>query len=251
MGMQLKRLLSKKDLAILTGIIFKNLSCAGEESLRGLLLDVRQLIQSEYVMCLMGDRAPGGGLGTFDIINANYPYEWFERYFARKYCKIDPIIKENFDSFAVQYWADTYKKHNPPKDFIMLAEDFCLANGYTYGIKHSTGTKGSLFSFAGNSIERHVRNETILKHIIPHLHQSLMRILKPADKKRPLSLSIRENEVLIWLKEGKSSWDISRILRVSERTVNFHIENIMRKLDAVNRTHAVAIALEQRLIDFD
>lgn len=251
MDTQLKRLLSKKDLAILTEIIFKNLSCAGEESFRGLLLDVRQLIQSEYVMCLMGDRAPGGGLGTFDIINANYPYEWFERYFTRKYCKIDPIIKENFDSFAVQYWADTYKKHMPPKDFIMLAEDFCLANGYTYGIKHSTGTKGSLFSFAGSSIERHVRNETILKHIIPHLHQSLMRILKLMDKKRPLSLSIREKEVLIWLKEGKSSWDISRILHVSERTVNFHIENIMRKLDAVNRTHAVAIAIEQRLINFD
>jgi DNA-binding CsgD family transcriptional regulator len=78
-----------------------------------------------------------------------------------------------------------------------------------------------------------------------------MRILKLTNKKRLLSLSIREKEVLIWLKEGKSSWDISRILCVSERTVNFHIENIMRKLDAANRTHAVAIALKQRLIDFN
>ena len=63
-----------------------------------------------------------------------------------------------------------------------------------------------------------------------------------------IPLSMREKEVLKWLKMGKSSWDISIILAISERTVNFHITNIMNKLDAMTRTQAVAISIEKGLI---
>ncbi|MDA8106228.1 MAG: helix-turn-helix transcriptional regulator [Nitrospiraceae bacterium] len=55
-------------------------------------------------------------------------------------------------------------------------------------------------------------------------------------------LSTREKEVLGWLRMGKTSWDISVILRISERTVNYHVNNIMRKLGVVNRMHAVSMA---------
>lgn len=65
---------------------------------------------------------------------------------------------------------------------------------------------------------------------------------------RSYALSMREKEVLKWLKMGKSSWDISIILGISERTVNFHITNIMKKLDAMTRTQAVAISIEKGLI---
>jgi DNA-binding CsgD family transcriptional regulator len=68
-------------------------------------------------------------------------------------------------------------------------------------------------------------------------------------EKKSICLSPREIEVLQWLKGGKSSWDISIILRISERTVNFHIRNIMQKLDALNRTQAVAVAIEMGLLD--
>ena len=63
-------------------------------------------------------------------------------------------------------------------------------------------------------------------------------------------LSKREKEVLSWLKEGKSSWDIAAILNISERTVNFHVSNIMQKLNAVSRTQAVAVAIEKGLADY-
>lgn len=65
----------------------------------------------------------------------------------------------------------------------------------------------------------------------------------------PVSLSRREVEVLNLLKIGKTSWDISRILGISERTVNYHIGNIMRKLDAINRIQAVCEAVNLDLID--
>jgi DNA-binding CsgD family transcriptional regulator len=62
------------------------------------------------------------------------------------------------------------------------------------------------------------------------------------------SLTPREREVLWWAAQGKSAWEIAKILYISKRTVYEHTRNAVRKLDAVNRTQAVAIALRERLI---
>lgn len=64
-----------------------------------------------------------------------------------------------------------------------------------------------------------------------------------------LPLSRREREVLAWLRHGKSNWEIARILEISERTVKFHVASIMRKLNAVTRTQAVALAMELGILD--
>ena len=64
-----------------------------------------------------------------------------------------------------------------------------------------------------------------------------------------LPLSRREREVLSWLRHGKGNWEISRILGISERTVKFHVTSIMRKLNAVTRTQAVALAMELGVLE--
>ncbi|MCP4355095.1 MAG: helix-turn-helix transcriptional regulator, partial [Proteobacteria bacterium] len=61
------------------------------------------------------------------------------------------------------------------------------------------------------------------------------------EKKK--ALTNREHEVLQWVTEGKTNWEISIIIKTSERTVKSHMTNLMRKLNATSRSHAVAIAL--------
>lgn len=61
-------------------------------------------------------------------------------------------------------------------------------------------------------------------------------------------LTVRELAVLECIKAGKNTADTAHTLAVRECTVKFHIRNIMRKLGAVNRTHAVAIAMAAGLI---
>jgi len=61
-------------------------------------------------------------------------------------------------------------------------------------------------------------------------------------------LSPREKEILNWVMEGKTTWDIAKIIYIAESTVKFHIDKIMKKLNAVNRTHAVAIAIRHELL---
>jgi LuxR family quorum sensing-dependent transcriptional regulator len=63
------------------------------------------------------------------------------------------------------------------------------------------------------------------------------------DGQRRRVLSERERDVLAWAAEGKSSWEIATILGVTERTVNWHVEQSKKKLDAVTRTQAVIKAL--------
>jgi DNA-binding CsgD family transcriptional regulator len=66
--------------------------------------------------------------------------------------------------------------------------------------------------------------------------------------KRACRLSPRELTVLLWMKEGKTNWEIARILGLSERTVRFHVGGIFEKLDVTSRTQAVARALGAGLI---
>jgi DNA-binding NarL/FixJ family response regulator len=66
---------------------------------------------------------------------------------------------------------------------------------------------------------------------------------------RSESLSTRELGVLEELAMGTSTEDIADKLHVSPHTVRTHIKNILRKLDARTRAHAVAIAYSENAID--
>ncbi|MCZ7643050.1 MAG: helix-turn-helix transcriptional regulator [Pseudorhodoplanes sp.] len=63
-----------------------------------------------------------------------------------------------------------------------------------------------------------------------------------------MTITAREKEVLTWSAMGKSAWEIGEILQISKRTVDEHIQTTFRKLGAVNRVQAVAIAMRDRLI---
>lgn len=63
-----------------------------------------------------------------------------------------------------------------------------------------------------------------------------------------LHLTEREKEVLAWVGRGKTSSEIAIILGLSERTVNFHCDQAVKRLDVTNRTQAVAKAITARLI---
>jgi len=63
-----------------------------------------------------------------------------------------------------------------------------------------------------------------------------------------VQLTPRELEVLKWCAAGKSNWSIGEILSISEHGVDFHMRNILRKLDADTRITAVVKAIHGGLI---
>lgn len=63
------------------------------------------------------------------------------------------------------------------------------------------------------------------------------------------ALTDREIEALTWVAKGKSSTDIAVLMNVSERTVNFHIGNVIRKLGVATRVQAAIRCALLGLID--
>jgi DNA-binding NarL/FixJ family response regulator len=62
-------------------------------------------------------------------------------------------------------------------------------------------------------------------------------------------LTGREREILQLLADGMSNADVAAKLFISQETVKSHVRHILAKLEADTRTHAVAIALREAIID--
>lgn len=74
-------------------------------------------------------------------------------------------------------------------------------------------------------------------------------ILIPASQEAPAArLSARELECLQWTSEGKTAWEVGRILAISEQTVVRHLNNATHRLGCVNKYHAVATAMRVGLL---
>jgi DNA-binding NarL/FixJ family response regulator len=71
----------------------------------------------------------------------------------------------------------------------------------------------------------------------------------PRPTSVPFVLTDREIEALTWVARGKSSADIAVLMHVSERTINFHIDNIIRKVGVATRVQAAIRCALLGLID--
>jgi len=251
--MSIKSLLSHNDSAFLLDLIHSCLFCVTEEELKDILNRLKCLFPHDYAVCALHRTDPRLIDVSKCFINVSYPLEWCEVYIEKEFDKVDPIVLESSTRQGIQYWSDTYKKYENAEIFMHYARDFFLTEGYSYGVTSLNGQQRSLFSFSGKNVKRHPRTELILDYAVPHLSQAFNRIVEYSKEKKPLSvpLSSRETEVLKWVKDGKSTWEISVILSISNNTVKFHLKNIMQKLQAVTRTQAVASALQFGIIHLE
>jgi DNA-binding CsgD family transcriptional regulator len=76
-----------------------------------------------------------------------------------------------------------------------------------------------------------------------YLH-ARMTALRVAPSPPPVrNLTPRERECLQWVAAGKTDWEISQILSISEQTVHGYVQNALTKLGARTRAQAVALAM--------
>ncbi|MDH3675567.1 MAG: response regulator transcription factor [Anaerolineae bacterium] len=73
--------------------------------------------------------------------------------------------------------------------------------------------------------------------------------VRRADAAPPHQLTPREKEVLALMVQGLNNPHIAERLVVSRSTVRFHVSNILSKLHVTSRTEAVAVALQQNLVE--
>ena len=223
------------------------------EDFTSLFPKIQELFPYDFAGVLLGFHDNSKGPVVVHGVNISFPEEWLREYFSRNYHQMSALSIQNFATYKPQYMTETWEKHRQPNEIKSLCLDFGIREGYAHGsCPLVRGQNGSMFCFSGSSMEYNKHTEAILELVVPHLHLALSHIFgnRKPDKNKVV-LSTREKEVLNWLKQGKSSWDISVILGISESTVNYHVYNIMQKLEVVNRPQAVAVAVRLGLIDLD
>lgn len=244
---------SKRSLIELLECIDASLKCSDVQSFTRLIKKLQSIFQHDNAIAGMVHLKLSMIDDIISVVNIDYPMEWMQIYFQNEFQFIDPIIRFNFTNFKPQIWSETYRKYSAEKSaFVSMAGEFGLREGITHGVLDGVGLNGSIFSFAGNSFKPMPNHLGMLEIIVPHLHQALLRIIKKTaiyeGDTNDQPLSARELEILKWIREGKTNWEVSVILGISERTVKFHVSNIINKLNTSNRSHAIAKALDLNII---
>lgn len=150
-------------------------------------------------------------------------------------------------------WSTDLKRDLPiPASWLHFGtcDETLLTDGISFGFRTRHELKFVL-SFA-------VRDGTIAQRdihcVVPHIYATIHHLnrffdLTSEKAAQKWELSNRERECLGWLIQGKTLWEIGVILTLSERTVRFHIDNVVSRLACTNRTQAIAKAIYYGLND--
>lgn len=117
-----------------------------------------------------------------------------------------------------------------------------LHNLVAHGMAGQNGSVSTFFCFSCMPQQPGKAQARLLELLMPYLHSALIRVAGHSDGVRMGQITGREREVLLWLKTGKTNWEIAQILGISPNTVKNHVQNILRKLNVQNRGHAAAKA---------
>jgi DNA-binding CsgD family transcriptional regulator len=252
MNKEIYRHLSKRDLCEILDLTHQTLSCTDHDAFKKNVLDLRDIFPFESSVCAYGniETALSQKVPQINLLDISYPKGYLDLYFEKQYHKTDAVIFEFLANLKPVNWNKLECGNGFYYPASVTAVDFGMKDGWTYGVLDIDSMNCSTFFFGNPSfVDGHIRTEKILEYIIPFLSEAYKKLINK-DFSPDVRLTPREIEVINWVKEGKSSWEISVILHCSKRAVDFHVTNIKRKLSAVSRTQAVAIALHKEIIKF-
>jgi LuxR family quorum sensing-dependent transcriptional regulator len=130
----------------------------------------------------------------------------------------------------------------------IAAVDYDLRYGLCAPVHGMNGYQAGL-SLAGHDVERTPEANSAIELVTMYAFNRFA-ILRSREQTKPALLSAREREVMSWVAAGKTAWDTSVILSISEDTVNKTVTAAMHKLNAHTRAQAVAEAIKRGLITF-
>lgn len=183
-------------------------------------------------------------------LNNNYCSSWNDHYHEKKYIDVDPTVAHAKGSTGLLVWSDELFRDT--KEFWSDAQDHGLRHGIALPSRDPNGAIGML-TLARDHIAikpKHLSSIRLRIAWLTHTcHTIMARILMPRlVPESSANMTAREKEILRWIAEGKTTEEIGKILTISSSTVNFHIKNILVKLNSLNKTQAVAKAIALGLL---
>jgi LuxR family transcriptional regulator, quorum-sensing system regulator CviR len=254
--MEYLKSIPKSDLILLLEVTHELLTARSPRQFQSCFKKLQRLILYDSSICIFSDKDTIKNKKPFyHYCTMNFSEEFAEQYAKEGYYEkssvFKAVLKDDQPCHWKSYWSRTMDQNGIIS--MKLAHSYGYLDGWISANSYQHDPGVAFLVFAGQKVDSDQRTAAILKYITPHFAESIMDTFRSSIRRlkqyEQFKLTPRQLEVLNWIKEGKSAWDISIILNRSESAVIWHANNIMRKLCAQNRTHAVAIAMRQQLID--
>lgn len=176
------------------------------------------------------------------LIISNMPQEWETEFLCGKFQIVSDIVSRVKSKITPLVW---HAEEVKTSGLASLAKKFDIQNGMSFLIRISSDIIIFTLYFDEND-----------KRFMSLYQESKYKILFDVlelfeffyQKDHGVLLTARESEILDLLKIGKTYAEIAFILEISKRTVRFHIENILNKLDVTSVKYAIFKAISLDLI---
>ncbi|WFU62668.1 helix-turn-helix transcriptional regulator [Bradyrhizobium brasilense] len=181
---------------------------------------------------------------------SEFPAGYLDTYKAEEWDRIDPVVQRAPSARGLFKWSDTgvgggFTKKQ--KTFFEQCRELGVHSGITIPIR-GMGHGVDLISLSLRTPDKLAPDRMTYVYMLSVQYWLKYCGLVGRQDEQTIALTSQERECLRWCKEGKTNWEIGEILSISEKTVEFHLSNGMRKLGASNRITAVIIGIKWGLI---
>ncbi|KAA0698831.1 LuxR family transcriptional regulator [Neorhizobium sp. P12A] len=192
------------------------------------------------------------------VLAGRWPEKWPLVYIAKKYVLIDPTIRFLARAQRPFRWRDTIAAfradpHRRRMEQMMVdARSHGLLDGYIFPIHGRNGLLGNM-TIGGSVVDLSPIEIALFEAVAKKAFWRMLELKGEAEALEAGSvvdtqMTRREMEVLNYLADGMTSIEISKLLKISNHTVDWYMNGIQDKLKAKNRQHIVALAFRYGLI---
>jgi LuxR family quorum-sensing system transcriptional regulator SolR len=184
---------------------------------------------------------------------AKFPAGHFETYIAEEWDRVDPILACATTATRPFYWDDVAARMVFSRDQNALLAECKRVGVHSLVIVPFPDPNGGCDVVGVSKRQPEPSDRTRVAILQAVCAQTWCRYVdltggRPGNEHDEIALTTRELEILKWVKDGKSNSEISEIMNLSTKTIEYHVGNLLKKLGATNRTTAVVIALKRRLL---
>lgn len=187
------------------------------------------------------------------------PLTWATRYRECGYACVDPRVTMTARRLSPVIWdAADVQCDWPIRRFLADAARYGVRSGFAVSLRDASNARVVVALDSAMSPISETRCASIagmlgnLMLFAVALHERVLRprcnALTEVAHANAHGLTYRERQCLRMAANGLTSGDIGGKLGIAERTVNFHMRNVLRKLEAVNRPEAIAKALSRGVL---
>jgi len=169
---------------------------------------------------------------------------WRAQYVGEGLQRFDPLIPAIFTATRPFTWSELKQSVADPRGRRMfeLAAQYGNREALVVPVHSALGDVSAML--LATDAAGFPDMDRPLLHLMAQVYASVGRGLAELEEDRPMAASInpltpREAQCLAWAARGKGDWAIAKILNISDRTVESHIENARAKLHASTRTQAI------------